>query len=198
MRAAVHASLISGALSLLLCPPARAEEPADGDGEVAQEAHAPYRLNLRVGTASTDRDGMPTVCGEVRVWADLNVESCGTGSGLWTEGGTEMMHIRASWEVYGRNTTRGRGGLRLGAGFAEMSVGPDKLGLSFRGPDPDQISAAGPEVSVSGQWTYPLGKGLDAVGTFTSGLGWFAGAPDLITPKSELQPFASVEIGVGW
>jgi len=34
---------------------------------------------MAVGCPSTDRNGMPTVCAEVRVIADLNVESCGTG-----------------------------------------------------------------------------------------------------------------------
>lgn len=174
--------------------------PIDGGGEVTQAPHAPYRVNLRVGTASTDRNGAPTVCAEVRVWADLHVESCGTGADLWHDNdGTEMMHVRGSWEVLDHTTRRGRGGLRLGAGFAELSVGDDQLGLQFGDPDlADPISVAGPELSVSAQWTFPLGKGVDAVGTFTGGAGYFAGARKLVLPRDEVQPFASFDLGVGW
>lgn len=175
-------------------------EPVDGGGEVKQEEHAPYRVNVRVGTASTDRNGAPTVCAEVRVWADLAVESCGTGADLWhNSDGTEMMHVRGTWEVFDRTTRRGRGGVRLGAGFAELSVGDDKLGLQFGDPDNrDPISVAGPEAALSAQWTFPLGKGLEAVGTFTGGVGYFTGAPKLILPREQVQPFASFELGVGW
>ncbi len=177
----------------------RPDEPTDG-GEVRPQPHAPYRVNLRVGTASTDRNGMPSVCAEVRVWADLAVESCGTGAQVWhNNDGAEMMHVRASWEVLDRTTARGRGGLRLGVGFAEMAVGADKLGFRFGEPDPDEpVSVAGPEVAVSAQWTVPPGKGLEAVGTFTSGLAYFRGARQLVLPRDELQPFASVDVGVGW
>lgn len=189
-------------LLLLIASPslARAQEAVDGGGEVPQEAHAPYRINMRLGTASTDRNGAPTICAEVRVWADLNVESCGTGADiLHNNDGPEMMHVRGLYEIYDRTTSRGRGGIRLGAGFAEMSVGDDKIGLEFGDPDAqDPISVAGPEAAVSAQWTMPLGKGLEAVGTFTGGVGYFAGARKLILPRDEIQPFASFEIGVGW
>jgi hypothetical protein len=179
---------------------ARADERVDGGGEVEQEAHAPYRVNLRVGSSSTDRNGMPTVCAEVRLWADLSVDSCGTGADLWhNSDGPEMMHVRGLWEVFDTTTRRGRGGIRLGAGFAEMSVGDDKLGFEFGDPDDlDPVSVAGPEVAVSAQWTMPLGKKLEAVGTFTGGVGYFAGARKLVLPRDEVQPFASIDVGVGW
>jgi hypothetical protein len=182
--------------SATLAGVAHADPPIDGDGEVEQTPHAPYRVNLRVGQSSTDRNGMPTVCAEVRVWADLNVESCGTGADLWHQSdGPEMMHVRASWEV----TRRGRGGLRLGGGFAELSVGDDQLGFEFGDPDHlDPVSVAGPEVMMSAQWTFPLGKKLEAVGTFTGGVGYFTGAPKLLLPRDEVQPFASIDLGVGW
>jgi hypothetical protein len=179
---------------------ALAEEPVDGGGEVKQEEHAPYRVNLRVGSSSTDRNGMPTVCAEVRVFLDLNVESCGTGADLWhNNDGAEMMHVRASWEIFDTTTRRGRGGVRLGGGFAEMSVGDDKLGFEFGDPDStDPVSVAGPEAAVSAQWTMPIGKNLEAVGTFTGGVGYFSGARKLILPRDEVQPFASIDIGVGF
>jgi hypothetical protein len=191
----------AGLVVLIVASPAFAEEPIiDGGGEVKQQPHAPYRVNMRLGTASTDRNGAPTICAEVRVWADLAVESCGTGADiLHNNDGPEMMHVRGTYEIWDRTTARGRGGIRLGAGFAEMSVGDDKIGFEFGDPDArDPVSVAGPEASVSAQWTVPLGKKLEAVGTFTGGVGYFSGARKLVLPRDELQPFASFELGVGW
>ncbi len=200
MRPILAALALIAATAAPVGGPAFADESVDDGGDVVPQPHAPYRVNLRLGTASTDRNGMPTVCAEVRVWADLAIESCGTGADLWHQNdGPEMMHVRASWELFDRTTHRGRGGVRVGAGFAELAVGDDQLGFEFGDPDNrDPVSVAGPEVAVSAQWTLPLGKGLQAVGTFTGGVGYFSGAPKLILPRDEVQPFAAFDLGVGW
>lgn len=197
----MRGALVLGLISIGLPSAALADGPIDGGGEeVEQQEHAAYRVNLRLGTASTDRNGAPTICAEVRVWADLAIESCGTGADiLHNNDGAEMMHVRGTYEIWDRTTRRGRGGVRLGAGFAEMSVGDDKIGLEFGDPDAQNpISVAGPEAAVSAQWTIPLGKKLEAVGTFTGGVGYFSGARKLVLPRDEIQPFASFELGVGW
>jgi hypothetical protein len=153
------ASLRSRPASLVL---AGAVAHADDDrggapGPVSDDP--PFRVNLRIGGASTDRNGMPTVCGEVRVWGGLGVESCGTGAQLWHDGdGAEMMHLRTTFEVVHRATPGGgRLGLRAGVGFAEVSVAADQLGFQFGAPDATKASAAGPEASVSAQWTRRAG-----------------------------------------
>ncbi|MBK9030125.1 MAG: hypothetical protein IPL61_02100 [Myxococcales bacterium] len=159
----------------------------------------PYRLNLRIGGASTDRNGMPTVCGEVRVWGGLGVESCGTGAQAWHDrGGTEMMHVRSTFEVARVAAGGGRLGLRAGVGFAELSVAPDQLGFQFGDPDATGASAAGPEASISAQWTRALAGEVEALATFTIGGAYLDGAPQLVLPRERLQPFASLEVGVGW
>lgn len=188
--------------ALVLAPAAaRADEPVDGDPDAHPVTpHAPYRFNLRVGGASSDRNAMPTVCAEVRVWRAVGVETCGTGAQVWhDEEGAEMAHFRTLVEV-ARFATAGRGrlGLRAGLGFAELSVAADRLGLQFGDPDATRASAAGPEASLSGQWTRPVTAGVEAIATFTAGAAYIQGAPRLVLPRSELQPFASFEVGLGW
>lgn len=39
---------------------------------------------------------------------------------------------------------------------------------------------------------------FDFVLTGMAGLAWFQRADDLLVPKSELQPFVSIEAGIGW
>ena len=84
-----------GAL-LLLVPSAWAEEPADG-GDADPSDHPPIknRFNLRVGGASTDDTGFPTICLDVAIAAGFGVESCGTGQAiLHNEPGNEMERTR--------------------------------------------------------------------------------------------------------
>lgn len=178
---------------------------ADGDGDdrggpPAPISHdPPYRINLRIGGASTDRNGMPTVCGEARLWGGLAVEGCGTGAQAWhDEDGAEMMHLRSTFEVVRRPLGGGRLGLRAGVGFAELSVAADQVGFQFGDPDATGASAAGPEASISAQWTRGLAGAVDAVATFTVGSAYIDGAPALVLPREQLQPFASFEVGVGW
>ncbi len=178
---------------------------ADGDGDdrggpPAPISHdPPYRINLRIGGASTDRNGMPTVCGEARLWGGLAVEGCGTGAqACHDEDGAEMMHLRSTFEVVRRPLGGGRLGLRAGVGFAELSVAADQVGFQFGDPDATGASAAGPEASISAQWTRGLAGAVDAVATFTVGSAYIDGAPALVLPREQLQPFASFEVGVGW
>lgn len=188
------------ALALIVVASTAGADDDRGGAPAPTSATPPYRLNLRIGGASSDRNGMPTVCGEVRVWRGLGVESCGTGAQLWHDGdGAEMMHVRSTFEVVHWATGGGgRLGLRAGVGFAEVSVAADQLGFQFGSPDATKASAAGPEASVSAQWTRPLVGATDAIATFTVGSAYISGAPELVLPRERAQPFASFEIGVGW
>ena len=191
-------SLAAGALALAGAVAHADDDRGGAPGPVSDDP--PFRVNLRIGGASTDRNGMPTVCGEVRVWGGLGVESCGTGAQLWHDGdGAEMMHLRTTFEVVHRATPGGgRLGLRAGLGFAEVSVAADQLGFQFGAPDATKASAAGPEASVSAQWTRPLAGKAEAIATFTIGSAYVDGAPELVLPRDRVQPFASFEVGVGW
>lgn len=189
-------------LALLVAPtwahgqPVESTEPASGgSGEPT-----PNRINLRLGNATSDSTGRPTICLDVRIWAGLGVESCGTGQGIiHDQPGTEMAHFRATWSVLERATSHGTGRLRGGIGWAELQVGVDHPGFHFGEPDQvDRGSVAGPEAAVQGQWLVPLGKGIEAVISVTAGLAVFANADKLITPQSNAQPFGSFELGLGW
>lgn len=190
-----------GSLGFLLAglaAPVQADEAEPGTSAPGEAT--PNRLNLRLGGATTDSTGRPTICLDVAIIAGLGIESCGTGQGvIHDEPGTEMAHFRATWSVIERITERGVGRLRAGVGFAELQVGVDHPGFSFGAPDPiERGSVAGPEAVVQGQWLVPLRGGVEAIASFTAGLAAFANADKLVEPKPNLQPFASVELGIGW
>lgn len=193
-------TLLCSALTVLVCPVAWAGEPIDG-GASDPSDHPPIvnRVNVRVGTASTDQNGRPTICLDVRVVGRFGVETCGTGQAvLHDEPGAEMAHFRAIYSIADRSLWKGTLHARGGLGFAEMQIGIDHPGFQFGSPDEDRGSVAGPEASFSAQWLLPLYKDLDFVVTGTAGLAYFAGANELATTKSELQGFASIEAGIGW
>lgn len=157
------------------------------------------RANMRVGVSTTDDNGRPTICLEVTAFAQLSFEGCGTGSGfLHTDPGQELAHFRLKWAVYRRKLGGGTLRAQVGGGFAELEVGQDSPGFEFGEPGQGATAAAGPEASASVQWMRSLGKGWELVGSFTGGMAWIPHAPDLILPRSEAQPFASFELGVGW
>lgn len=164
------------------------------------EGEAPGRhLNFRVGAASTDTVGRPTLCLEVSPLAKLSIDLCGTGSGfLHKEEGQEMAHFRAKWIAYQRSL--GSGDLRLqpGIGFAELEVAVDDSGFSFSDVSSRGASTAGPEVSASASWLAPIGGRFAFVASATTGFAYFAHAPDLQDPQRAEQFFASFEVGIGF
>lgn len=187
--------------SLLLAPVTALAEPPVDDGGAATTGHAPIvnRLNLRIGGASTDTNGRPTICLDVKLAYRVGVETCGTGQAvLHDEPGAEMAHFRATYSIADRSLWRGTLHARGGLGFAEMQVGIDHPGFRFGDPDADRGSVAGPEASLSAQWLLPLYRGLDVVVTGTAGVAYFAGADALVATKSDVQSFLSIEAGVGW
>jgi len=188
-------------VALLLLPAlARADEPID-DGAASPSDHAPIvnHLNLRIGRASSDQTGNPTVCVDVKIALGFGVEACGTGAQVWHDDiGQEMSHYRINYAVANRSLWKGTLLARGGLGFAEMQVGKDNPGFVFGSPDQDRGSVSGPEAALSAQWLLPMYKGLDFVVTGTAGLAYFAHAEELATTKSEVQGFASIEAGIGW
>ena len=190
---------IVGLTLALAASPAHADEALE-PGVKSASGPAVNRINMRVGAATSDSTGRPTICLDVRIWSGLGVESCGTGQGvIHDEVGSELAHFRGTWSLLSKTTSTGTGRLRGGLGWAELQVGVDHPGFHFGSPDQvDRGSVAGPEATLQGQWMVPLGAGVEAIVSFTAGVAVFASADELITPKDNVQPFASVEIGVGW
>ena len=179
---------------------AHADEPAD-DGAATPSEHAPItnRVNVRLGKSSSDTDGRPSICVDVRVFWRFGVETCGTGQGIIHEDpGQEMMHVRANYTIADRSLWKGTLNARGGVGFAELQIGPDDPGFAFGHAATNGNSTAGPEAAFSAQWLLPLYKKIDFVMTATAGLAYFTGAPELSITKTELQGFASLEAGIGW
>lgn len=193
---------VACALALIAVPTlARADEPVDDGSAKDPSDHPPIfnRLNFRVGFASSDLNGRPTLCLDVNVVYGFGVEACGTGAQLLhNEAAQEMSHYRINYTLVERNLWKGTLHARGGLGFAEMQVGVDDPGFTFGGTNRDRGSTAGPEAAVSAQWLVPMYKGFDFVVTGTAGLAYFAHADELAATKSDLQSFASIEAGIGW
>jgi hypothetical protein len=194
-------AIAAAATAALAAAAARAETESSEPGAGGRGA-APTknRINLRAGGATTDTTGRPTICVDVRLFGPVALEACGTGQGvIHDEAGSEMAHFRGTWTFAERITDRGTGKLRAGAGFAELQVGLDHPGFHFGSPDRvDRGSVAGPEAVLQGQWLVPLGKGVEAIASFTAGVAAFAKADELVVPKRNVQPFVALELGVGW
>jgi hypothetical protein len=192
-------AIAAAAAVVLAAGPARAEESLEpGGGERATPAQ--NRVNVRIGSSTSDDTGRPTLCVDVRIVSGFGLESCGTGQALiHNDDGREMAHFRGTWTLVTRHTGRGTGKLRAGAGFAELQVGRDHPGFDFGSPHTiDRGAVAGPEAVVQGQWLLPLGKGVEAVASFTAGAAAFAKADELVIPQRAIQPFVSFELGLGW
>ena len=158
-----------------------------------------HRVNFRVGAASSDTVGRPTMCLEVVPWSSLSIEGCGTGSGLlYKEGGQQIAHFRAKWMAWNSPWLSGLFRVQPGVGFAELEVGNDELGFSFGGASRELTSTAGPEMSTSVSYLAPLGARFEFIAEATLGAAYFAHASALNEPRNETQLFASVEIGVGF
>lgn len=108
-----------------------------------------------------------------------------------------MMHVRVNAPLRRDALGGGFSTVRLGFGFAELEVGPDRPGFDFGEADQPN-STAGPDASASVQWLKPLGSGVELVATGTVGVAWFRGAPALRDPQAEGQPYVAFEIGAGW
>lgn len=201
MRRAASA-LAAAALGLLgvSASESRADPESLEPGASGRAAPVTNRINLRVGAATSDDTGRPTICLDVRIVAGFALESCGTGQAIiHNDVGREMAHFRGTWTLLARHTGRGTGKLRVGAGFAELQVGVDHPGFHFGEPDrTDRGSVAGPEAVVQGQWLVPLARGVEAVASLTAGAAAFAKADQLVIPQSAVQPFVSFELGIGW
>ena len=173
--------------------------PAAGSGDGTPHRPVKNRLNLRVGASSSELNGRPTICMDVKIAWGFDVESCGTGQAIiHNDPGQEMAHFRVNYALLSRGVGRGTLLGRAGIGFAEMQVGKDNPGFVFGRPDADRGSLAGPETSISAQWLVPMYKSLDFVVTGTAGVAYFANAKQLVIGQNEVQGFVSIDAGIGW
>lgn len=175
---------------------ARAEAPAVTT-EDARDAPPRNYGNLRIGASTSSR--RPTLCLELAPLELLSVEACGNGSGfLHHDDAPEIAHFRALFKLTSWKTPLGWLQPRLGAGFAELQVGPDGGGFYFQGTGPMGLDTAGPELGASLRALVPVSLGLELVGELGVSAAYFRYAPQLVRPQDALQPHASLTFGIGF
>jgi hypothetical protein len=155
--------------------------------------------NLRVGGSTGNGNGMPEVCAELSPLAFVSVEACGTGAGLWHRNpAPETAHFRANVRIASLPVGRAWLEPRVGAGLAELAVGPDDAGFRFTSSGPRRVETAGPEAAGSLRLLYPVAHGIEAVGNLSFGAAWLPHAPDLAIPQAKFQPFFGASLGAGF
>lgn len=191
--------VVLAVLSIVSTPAMGSPQP-ERDGESAIRADADRNIvNLRVGGSSENQSGKMIICGEVTpVWR-LSIEGCGSGSGIiHNDDGVELSHYRAKVVVYSTINRWGAVRAQVGLGFAELQLAADAAGFQFGSTGEQNIETAGPESSASVQWFVPLSAGFEFVMNGTVGAAYLPHAPELSAPQSRWQPFASLELGLGW
>ncbi|HEX8704444.1 MAG TPA: hypothetical protein VF815_36770 [Myxococcaceae bacterium] len=184
------------AATVLLAGAAGAEAPAVPQ-DTAPEAAPRNYVNLRVGVASTTRQ--PVVCLELAPLELLSLEACGAGSEYRPASATaSVSHYLVFLKLDSWKKQVGWLQGRLGAGIAEVQVGPDKGGFQFTGVGPDGVETAGPELAGSLRLLVPVVGGLEAVGEFRGTLAYFYHAPKLLHPRSKWEPGIALTVGVGF
>lgn len=174
---------------------ARGATPGPGGGGEAPRNWG----NLRIGGSTGNGNGMPEVCGEVSPLAFFSLEACGTGAGLWHRDlAPETAHFRANVRLFSLSVGPMWLEPRVGAGVAEMSVGPDDAGFRFTSTGPRRVETAGPEAAGSLKVLYPVAHGFEAIGNLSFGIAWLPHAPELALPQSRLQPFFGASLGAGF
>lgn len=175
-----------------------AERPAATDGASAAAAPRDW-VSLRAGGSTGNANGRPEVCAEVSPWGPLSVEACGSGNNLWHDDPEPAMsHYRADLRLGSWRVPSAWIQPRVGAGFAELQVGPDRTGFAFADAGPTRLETSGPEACASVQLLVPIGHGFELVGNATVGAAWLAHAGELLVPQRRLQPFAGIGAGVGF
>lgn len=201
LRISIHAALVLALTAgVARAQPAGDAPDIDDAGDTAEAARrAANRVNLRLGTASTDDTGRPTICLEIKALGPVSVEGCGTGSGfLHSASGGELAHFRAKARIYQRAARGGLMRVQAGLGLAELQLDADQPGFEFGAPTGRKIEAAGPEAAMSVQWLRPLARGWELVMGTSAGAAWIPHAGELAEPQGTLQPFVSFEAGMGW
>ena len=158
-------------------------------------------LNLRIGATAPAAGFRPTLCAEVAPLPFFSTELCGNGSGfLHADGQGDLAHFRTKLRAPFFDVGAGFSiSPQLGVGFAELEVGADGPGFVFGAPTTSSPgSVAGPEAMLGLQARYALPFGFDALGNLSLGAAYFHYAPELVRPQARVQPFAGVELGVGW
>ncbi len=189
-------------LALSLATPAHANPSVAASASTFRSeplvGHALF--DLRGGVSAGGGSANPMICAELAAHRNFDVEACGTGGGfLYPEAGEEMMHIRAEGQIPLWERGRGELWFQPGLGMAEIQKGEDEPGFRF-GPASaaDQHDGAGIEASASLKGRWWIGDWVYLVGELSAGAAYIAAAPVVLDQDSEIVPFVTGTIGVGF
>lgn len=158
-------------------------------------------FEMRVGVDRIDQQH-PFLCAEGAPLAWLSLEACGTGSGfLHRDEDPDMAHFRAKSRVLDATMGRGTVDWLVGAGFTEVQRTADEPGFRFgAAKSPDQVEAAGPEVSTSLKGRYYVDPGARTYVTadLNAGVAVIPGAPTVMGTAGPVVPFAALTVGLGF
>jgi hypothetical protein len=161
-------------------------------------------LELRVGADRLEELRHPVICAEGAPLAWLSFEACGTGAGLLhrDEAASDAAHFRARARVAGATAGRATIDGLLGAGFMEVQrTSQDEAGFRFgQARSPDQVEAAGPEVSATVKGRYFVDPGARTYVTADLNVGAAAipAAPAVMGAGGPIVPFGMLTVGMGF
>ena len=167
--------------------------------ELESQAFTPRPVVVGVDRIDTQH---PFICAEVSPLSWLSVEGCGTGSGFLHSGTEpEMAHFRTRGRIWGADHKRTELDAMIGLGFAEIQVAEDARGFKFgAAKTPDQVEAAGPEISASAKGRMWVDKGgrTYVSGDVNVGAAYIPAAPTVTGGTNKVMPFAAVTVGFGF
>lgn len=159
-------------------------------------------FEMRVGVDRVDELHHPFLCAEGTPLPWLSVEACGTGAGiLHHDDAADMAHFRTRARLLGAQSGRGTLDWLVGGGFAEVQRTGDEPGFRFgKATSPEQVEAAGPELSASVKGRYYVDPGARAYlsADFNVGAAAIPAAPTVIGHGGPIVPFAALTVGLGF
>src|SRR5688500_14103720 len=190
--------ILAATLALVSPDGSQVEKERSTEAPPSNERPRNY-ASFRVGADATVIE-RPQMCLDVTPLDGIGFEACGNGGGFLYSAvnGRDFAHFRgrarlASTQVEGVWLEPW-----VAVGFAELEVGADTPGFDFGGTSPGNVSTAGPDVGASVRALLPLWAGFELVAEAAIGLAYFAHASELVVPQDELQPQASVNVGIGF
>lgn len=155
--------------------------------------------NLRIGAATSDPEGHPSLCLEASPLSFLSLEGCGTGSGMLHHStASELAHFRTKWRLARVKTGRGWFLPHLGVGFAELQVGDDDPGFDFEGSGREGRETAGGEAGLGLKYLVAMPRGTEFIAEAGVSAAYLPHAPDLARPADPWQVTASFTAGFGF
>lgn len=195
-------------LALMTATSASAIEPVRPSGSEGTEAKSfksrPVAgwalMDMRVGIDTAAQAQHPYICAEIHFLKWVSIEGCGTGAGFLHDAkGIDLAHFRTRVTAYTYEYGRFDMGIHPGIGFAELQVGPDKLGFQFgKAKTTDQNEGAGFDASISGKGRIWIHEHTYVVFDANVGLAVIPSAPVILDGGHPIIGYGALTVGMGF